>query len=300
MMLISAVTTVYLIVLSTSGKSYAKAEVTEHFRVWKVTPASRKAATLRRRHTSDSDGGGAVLPICAGKRTLRCNTHLGRDRQHASQPQSYVLSDWSWLWASQSGIFAGLPMRHEHQMFFGAVPILLAFVGVDAGWRHRDSSPLVLVGGALVVLAVLTLYVGGFSLWYVFARLPLASAIRAMTRIDLVLLFPIAFLGAVAIDQLSIRGAWGYALVVVGFVLFMVEFNGDVALGKLEGRMAAATSGKRSGNTGSVTGQSGAFLRAGRWTILRSRVGCDVGCAEPRLADTERIFGPLLPSGLFT
>ncbi|WP_047549806.1 hypothetical protein [Methylotenera sp. G11] len=119
--------------------------------------------------------------------------------------QSYFLDDYSTLWASQSGIFASLPMRHEHQMFVGAVPMLLAIGGYLLGRRQNTGLAFPLLSGSLALLLVLTLSIGGVSLWYVFSKLPLASAIRAMTRIILVFLFPVAFLGAVAIDRLKAR-----------------------------------------------------------------------------------------------
>jgi hypothetical protein len=91
-------------------------------------------------------------------------------------------------------------MRHEHQIFFGAIPIALALIGIICGSAKRNGFAFPLLAGALIFLIVLTLNFNGHSLWFYFAGFPLASAIRAITRISLVLLFPIAYLGAVAVD----------------------------------------------------------------------------------------------------
>lgn len=118
------------------------------------------------------------------------------------RPQSYFLSDTSWLWSSQSKFFANIPMRQEHQMFIGAVPMFLAFMGYIFGSKDKNGIAFILISFSLAALIIITLYLGGFSLWYLIAKLPLASAIRAITRIVLVFLFPAAYLAAVAIDHI--------------------------------------------------------------------------------------------------
>lgn len=142
------------------------------------------------------------------------------------RPQSYFLSDESWLWSSQSKVFAGIPMRHEHHMFVGAIPMLLAFIGFLVGSKRDNGSAFSLLSGSLAALMLLTLFWGGFSLWYLIAPLPLASAIRAVTRIDVVFLFPVAFLSAVAIDKLRCQANWGNKVLFAGIIpLLMFEFS---------------------------------------------------------------------------
>ena len=118
------------------------------------------------------------------------------------RPQSYIFSNVSLLWRMPaSTLFANIPMRHEHQMFFGLIPMLLAlYACFTRDGSKREIKPLMLwaFGGAVV----LTLYIGGASLWYFLHGAPLFSAIRAMTRIDLALLFPISCLCAIAIDRI--------------------------------------------------------------------------------------------------
>jgi hypothetical protein len=124
------------------------------------------------------------------------------------RPQSYFVADSSWIWSSDAKFFDLLPVRHEHQMFIGLLPMTLAIIGLLIGRKSRDGIQFRLMASALVVQIAITLSLGGVSLWYFFAQLPLASAIRAMTRIDLALLFPAAYLAGVAIDYIRSKSFW--------------------------------------------------------------------------------------------
>lgn len=142
------------------------------------------------------------------------------------RPQSYFLADLSYFWSwPTAGLFADIPMRHEHQMFMGAMPILLVAVALFAGVRGGNAHTRAVMVGVLFGLIFLTLYVGGFSFWYVMHKLPLASAIRVMTRLDQVLLFPVAYLVVLAIDYLRDKWRWGGRLVVLVILpLMLLEF----------------------------------------------------------------------------
>lgn len=132
------------------------------------------------------------------------------------RPQSYFLSDTSFLWSNTGArSFSGIPMRHEHQMFVGLLPLVLALAGFFVGNREKNGSTFTLMTVMLGIVICLTLYVGGFSLWYLLHKLPLASAIRAMTRLDQVLLFPVAYLAAIAIDNFKERYSWGTKAILV-------------------------------------------------------------------------------------
>lgn len=151
--------------------------------------------------------------------------------------QSYFLADASFLWSSvDARIFSGLPMRHEHQMFIGIAPLMLALVGCFVGSREKNGSTFSLMGGMLGLAIVLTLYVGGFSLWYFLHKLPLASAIRAMTRLDQALLFPIAYFAAIAVDDLRARFRWGQKAIFIVLIPFMIAEAGMTSMHTSEKR----------------------------------------------------------------
>ncbi|MCC4117944.1 hypothetical protein LLG90_21550 [Aromatoleum toluclasticum] len=143
------------------------------------------------------------------------------------RPQSYFLADASFLWsAADARVFAELPMRHEHQMFIGAMPLSLALMGFLVGSRVKNGATFLLMSGMLGGAIALTLYVGGFSIWYLFHKIPLASAIRAMTRLDQALVFPVAYLAVITIDDLRARFAWGVkAIIVLILPLLIFEFG---------------------------------------------------------------------------
>jgi len=133
--------------------------------------------------------------------------------------QSYFLSDRSLFWSNRdAAIFAGIPMRHEHQMFLGMIPLVLTLLGLFWGNRTKNGTTYTLMAWTLGLTIILTLYVGGYSLWYFLHKLPLASAIRVMARVELALLFPIAYLAAIGIDNIRARFVWGAKLVGV-FIL---------------------------------------------------------------------------------
>jgi hypothetical protein len=141
------------------------------------------------------------------------------------RPQSYFLSDASFWWSfKDAAIFSKIPMRHEHQMFIGLLPLVLGVMGFIFGSREKNGLNFILMTGMLVIAILITLNVGGASIWYVLHHLPLASAIRAMSRLDQAFLFPIAYLSVIAIDKFTRRYQRGTkALFVLVFPLLIAE-----------------------------------------------------------------------------
>lgn len=101
----------------------------------------------------------------------------------------------------------GLPMAHEHRMFLGVVPLfIVAFYGVSfcldryrsiSMWeKNPQAVPRNLLLLCLVWLGLLFVFTGTdgkYSLYYyTIYRLPGMDAIRAVARIVLVALFPVA------------------------------------------------------------------------------------------------------------
>ncbi|NVK01960.1 MAG: hypothetical protein HWE12_10495 [Oceanospirillaceae bacterium] len=138
------------------------------------------------------------------------------------RPQSYFLADASFFWSnSTAGVFSSIAMRHEHQMFIGAIPFFLALMGFIIGSRSRNGATFTLMTGMLAVAIVLTLNVGGYSLWYLLHKLPLASSIRVMTRLDQAFLFPVAYLAVIGLDYFRNRYSWATKSILI-FVLPML------------------------------------------------------------------------------
>jgi hypothetical protein len=140
--------------------------------------------------------------------------------------QSCLLADSSWIWGGVSSHFNGIPMRHEHQLFIGFTPMFLAFLGMVVGWKKKHQVYYALLTFSLIILIFVTFSIHGHSLWFIFAHLPLFSAIRAMTRIILILLFPVSYLGAVSVDWFLGRPTKQLKIIPVILVIGMiVEFS---------------------------------------------------------------------------
>jgi hypothetical protein len=131
---------------------------------------------------------------------------------------AYTLS--SAIWQPGGWLFDRIPMRHEHQMFVGIGALTLILFGALRARNHAFPEIARMLWVTLAGLVLVTLNSDGVSLWIIFSDLPLASAIRAMTRIDLVMLFFGAGLIAVAVDQALksgkvAKGLLGIALLIV-------------------------------------------------------------------------------------
>ncbi|HPN80662.1 hypothetical protein [Dokdonella sp.] len=137
---------------------------------------------------------------------------------------SYLLADLSILWSGASAHIVDIPMRHEQQMFFGAVACVLAAVGAIKS-TNRDARTSAF---ALLVLVALTLSVRGFSLYPLIEHLPLANAIRAVSRICLVMLFPLALMAGAGVDWLcsSVKGRnfHGSSVAALLVIALLVEY----------------------------------------------------------------------------
>jgi hypothetical protein len=116
--------------------------------------------------------------------------------------QSYVISDGSIIWKSYSSLISGVPARLEQQMFSGALPILLSLHGIYWSRKNKTESTASLLLFSTLICMVITLQIGSFTLWRFFSLFPIASAIRAVARIELIFLFPVAYFSAFAIDSI--------------------------------------------------------------------------------------------------
>lgn len=142
---------------------------------------------------------------------------------------SYLLSDGvrlsSWIGRSLDGI----PMRHEHQMFFGFGVWIIALYGIVASRLEQAHKEVCKIAGiSIVLLFVLTLNINGISAYYILANIPGFRAIRAVSRVVLVMLLPVSLMVAVGFEELLVRArefAWGKRLflVMMGFALLGAE-----------------------------------------------------------------------------
>lgn len=127
------------------------------------------------------------------------------------RPQSYLLADnapaYRWLARNLSAP----PVRHEHQLFLGFVPLLLSFLALARAGSVATSPAMRRLLGMSVAITLLlmacTLRVGERSLYDFALTLPGIASIRAVSRVVLVMMFPVAIMAAIGAEHLLSRRA---------------------------------------------------------------------------------------------
>jgi hypothetical protein len=112
--------------------------------------------------------------------------------------QSYLQAPESFLWGRLLRFGDILPLPFEQALFMGALPYLAIVAFIYLSWKRKMSAPgsemRFAMLGAVLLVGALTLWVSRFTLYhYVWAYVPGAKGIRAVTRVALVLIYPVAF-----------------------------------------------------------------------------------------------------------
>ncbi len=122
------------------------------------------------------------------------------------RPASYLLSGASTLWPNLSSRFP-LPLLVEQQIFPGAaaiVPFAWFLLSSRARARHSLIAPML---ACAAILFVLTIDLGGHTLYRLIYPLPGFSAVRAVARVVLVTMLPLAVLFGLLVDDLTALGS---------------------------------------------------------------------------------------------
>jgi hypothetical protein len=119
------------------------------------------------------------------------------------RPASYLLTNVSRLWPSNGPLFDGLPYKHEHAMFIGSAPVLAIAIAIGLRGRAKLDGLFVPAACTILLLVILTLWIHGQSAYRLLAWLPGLDAIRGVTRIIVVLLFPYGVLFAASLDAIA-------------------------------------------------------------------------------------------------
>lgn len=141
------------------------------------------------------------------------------------RPSSYLVADPSRLSSWVGAWNTGIPMRHEHQMFFGIGVLLLFLVGLIAclrnpAWRRHA---LIFVS-ALGIMFLLCVSVHGISIYRYLMSLPGFNSIRAVTRICLVMAFPVGLIAGSGAAAMRRRfGSFGPAGSLLVLILVSLE-----------------------------------------------------------------------------
>jgi hypothetical protein len=115
--------------------------------------------------------------------------------------QSYLLANHSQLWQSNSPIFSNIPSQHEHQLFPGISIYILIVIGILWNFPSENRNYAILNIVSAFILILFTLNINGLSFYKLIISIPGINSIRAITRIQLVLMWPIAVFAACVIDS---------------------------------------------------------------------------------------------------
>ena len=173
--------------------------------------------------------------------------------------QSYLHAPESFLWGKLLRFGDILPLPFEQALFLGALPYLGMVAFIYLSWKRRMSAAggeiRFAMLGVVILLAVLTLYCSGFTLYrYVWAYLPGAGSIRAVTRVVLVLIYPVAFIFGSVVTHLMtalaparagstsmLRLLLGISVLGLTVVDQFTRFSGEAGVTKRECKRRVAT-----------------------------------------------------------
>lgn len=135
---------------------------------------------------------------------------------------SYFLADRSGLTSWVGSWVKSIPphLIHEQQMFLGLGVWLTMLIGLYGCFQKNTQRELgILAAGSLLLLFMLTISFSGISAYRLLLYIPGLSSVRVVSRIILVMLFPISVLVAIGLDYLSSRYKNSYVLIIAAIVL---------------------------------------------------------------------------------
>jgi hypothetical protein len=123
-------------------------------------------------------------------------------------------SSWLYSWQTFIRAFRILPMAHEQALGIGFVTLFIACMGLFEA-RHRHWVRL-LIASAGVTFLMVTVFYPGVTLWRLFFYiLPGAQAIRALSRVSLLMLIPASVGAALFMERRILMrqrpGTWIFA-----------------------------------------------------------------------------------------
>jgi hypothetical protein len=130
--------------------------------------------------------------------------------------ESYLIADRSELSGFIGKAFAEnlakSPYRNEHQLFLGVGVIIFLALGTIFCWigkvtQNSHPNQMQIQVGKIACIALITLFLGTLmygvgSAWMQLAIIPGINAIRAVTRIILIMIFPVSIMVAIACEKL--------------------------------------------------------------------------------------------------
>jgi hypothetical protein len=114
--------------------------------------------------------------------------------------------NWLYRWQAHMEPFQSLSMDQEHRLGLGLITTALVLAGLYL--ERRRPVVRVMLPVAAILVAAVTVWPNGFSLWPILAPwMPAGGAVRAPGRVMLLLLIPVSAGFAFTLDRLRNRGA---------------------------------------------------------------------------------------------
>ena len=137
--------------------------------------------------------------------------------------QSYLTADRALSWQPMNAwisTFAPvLPMRWEHQMFIGLPALVLILLSPILSRQIRKGPHFSVYGLGLLIIIMCIMDFGGFSFYKLLRVVPGINSFRAVSRIILVMMWPVAVLCAAVLAQLLKSEHRYFRILALGFVL---------------------------------------------------------------------------------
>lgn len=89
---------------------------------------------------------------------------------------------------------------HESQLFVGIAVLIIIIIGVVARFKTKNNQIAWAYLGAALLITILTSNFNGYSIYWLIWMTPGFNSIRAVARIQFVLMWPLAFFAAYTID----------------------------------------------------------------------------------------------------
>lgn len=152
----------------------------------------------------------ALLVAPLATHYLQASSHVGMRSFVTVQAMLPRVQSWlymgpgSWLYGAlaERPLFHVIPMEQEQRLGAGVATMLVALVGLWGARRRRVVQVVTLVPVVMALLA--TEWPGGFTAWHaVYAMVPGAAAMRAVSRIGIAIALPLSLGVALAVDRMA-------------------------------------------------------------------------------------------------
>jgi hypothetical protein len=117
--------------------------------------------------------------------------------------QNYLISDNSKIWHFLSDLLPPILLnRGEQGLFVGGAVIILMIIGLTWRFPSQNRKLMFLCFLSAGLMVILTMYIKGFSIYEILWRIPGFNGMRAISRVILVILWPISVITAIVLDAL--------------------------------------------------------------------------------------------------